>query len=133
VAAAQEWKVRPGDGSTNAAAVAVSPVAAHRACWNPLRCSRHESILRAAVARLWVHGRRLGLTMTQRPCSKVSCNDEAGATLTYVYADSMAVLGPLSYTAEPHSYDLCARHAERLSVPQGWQVVRHVVLGHEQS
>jgi hypothetical protein len=53
------------------------------------------------------------------------------ATLTYVYADSMAVLGPLSQFAEPHSYDLCEKHAERLSAPRGWQVVRHVVLGQE--
>ena len=51
------------------------------------------------------------------------------ATLTYDYADAMAVLGPLSYRPEPHSYDLCPRHAERLSAPQGWQVVRHVVVG----
>lgn len=71
--------------------------------------------------------------MIQRPCSKVSCNDEAETTLTYVYSDSMAVLGPLSYTAEPHSYDLCPRHAQSLSAPQGWQVVRHVVLGNDQS
>ena len=67
--------------------------------------------------------------MTGRPCSKVACPADAVATLTYVYADSMAVLGPLSQKAEPHSYDLCPRHAERLSVPQGWQVIRHVVLG----
>lgn len=64
-----------------------------------------------------------------RPCSKVACNAPAVSTLTYVYADSMAVLGPLSVATEPHSYDLCERHAERLSAPQGWQVVRHVVLG----
>jgi hypothetical protein len=63
-----------------------------------------------------------------RPCSKVACSDDAVATLTYVYADAMAVLGPLSYRSEPHSYDLCARHSERLSVPQGWQVVRHLVI-----
>ena len=67
--------------------------------------------------------------MSGRPCSKVACNNEAVSTLTYVYADSMAVLGPLSQNAEPHSYDLCAKHAERLSVPLGWQVIRHVVLG----
>jgi hypothetical protein len=67
--------------------------------------------------------------MTGRPCSKVACIEEAVSTLTYVYADSMAVLGPLSQTAEPHSYDLCTRHADRLSAPKGWQVVRHVVLG----
>jgi hypothetical protein len=64
-----------------------------------------------------------------RPCSKVACNGEAVSTLTYVYSDSMAVLGPLSQSAEPHSYDLCERHSERLVAPQGWQVVRHVVLG----
>ncbi len=50
------------------------------------------------------------------------------ATLTYVYADSMAVLGPLSRRFEPHSYDLCPKHAERLSAPQGWQVIRHAIL-----
>ena len=69
--------------------------------------------------------------MSGRPCSKVACNQEAVATLTYVYADSMAVLGPLSGSAEPHSYDLCERHAERLSAPRGWQVVRHVVVARD--
>lgn len=51
------------------------------------------------------------------------------ATLTYVYADSMAVLGPLSATHEPHTYDLCDRHAQRTTAPKGWQVVRHKVMG----
>jgi hypothetical protein len=46
------------------------------------------------------------------------------ATLTYVYADSTAVLGPLAHLAEPHSYDLCDTHGERLTVPRGWDVVR---------
>ena len=46
------------------------------------------------------------------------------ATLTYVYADSTAVLGPLAQHAEPHSYDLCVEHAERLTAPRGWEVVR---------
>lgn len=49
------------------------------------------------------------------------------ATLTYVYADSTAVLGPLATFAEPHSYDLCAAHAERLTVPRGWEVLRLTV------
>lgn len=64
-----------------------------------------------------------------RLCSKIACSQQAVATLSYDYADSMAVLGPLSITVEPHCYDLCARHAERLSVPVGWQVVRHMSLG----
>ncbi|HRN30084.1 MAG TPA: DUF3499 family protein [Terrimesophilobacter sp.] len=66
--------------------------------------------------------------MNPRPCSKVACQREATATLTYVYADSMAVLGPLAQHREPHSYDLCAKHAERLSAPIGWQVIRRVAL-----
>jgi hypothetical protein len=67
--------------------------------------------------------------MNGRPCSKVACTQHATATLTYDYADSMAVMGPLSQKAEPHSYDLCEKHSSRLSVPQGWQVIRHVALG----
>ena len=46
------------------------------------------------------------------------------ATLTYVYADSTAVVGPLATYAEPHSYDLCEEHAGRLTAPRGWEVVR---------
>ncbi len=47
------------------------------------------------------------------------------ATLTYIYSDSMAVVGPLAAFAEPHSYDLCEEHAVGLTVPRGWEVVRH--------
>jgi hypothetical protein len=47
--------------------------------------------------------------------------------LTYVYADSTAVLGPLATYAEPHCYDLCAAHSERLTAPRGWDVVRLAV------
>ena len=48
----------------------------------------------------------------------------AVATLTYVYSDSTAVLGPLAMYAEPHTYDLCSAHAERLTAPRGWEVLR---------
>jgi hypothetical protein len=41
-----------------------------------------------------------------------------------VYADSTAVLGPLATYAEPHCYDLCAMHSERLTAPRGWEIVR---------
>lgn len=61
---------------------------------------------------------------TLRPCSRQTCREPAVATLTYVYADSMAVLGPMSASPEPHSYDLCERHAARLSAPQGWSILR---------
>ena len=59
-----------------------------------------------------------------RFCSHSTCGRPAVATLTYVYADSTAVLGPLATLAEPHSYDLCTQHAERLTAPRGWEVVR---------
>jgi hypothetical protein len=49
--------------------------------------------------------------------------------LTYVYADQTAVLGPLATYAEPHTYDLCADHAGRLSVPQGWNVLQLAPIG----
>jgi hypothetical protein len=44
--------------------------------------------------------------------------------LTYVYSDQTAVLGPLATYAEPHAYDLCEAHSERLSAPRGWEVLR---------
>ncbi|WP_182544288.1 DUF3499 domain-containing protein [Halosaccharopolyspora lacisalsi] len=60
-----------------------------------------------------------------RRCSRAGCANPAVATLTYAYADSTAVVGPLATYVEPHSYDLCERHALRLTVPKGWEVVRH--------
>ena len=59
-----------------------------------------------------------------RRCSRTACGRPAVATLTYVYADSTAVVGPLATYAEPHSYDLCEEHAGRLTAPRGWEVVR---------
>jgi hypothetical protein len=61
---------------------------------------------------------------TGRVCSRVSCRSVASMTLTYIYADSTAVLGPLATFSEPHSYDLCDKHSARLTVPNGWNVIR---------
>lgn len=65
-----------------------------------------------------------GSPVTARRCSRTACQRQAVCTLTYVYADQTAVLGPLATYAEPHAYDLCEEHAERLSAPRGWEVVR---------
>jgi len=59
-----------------------------------------------------------------RRCSRTACSRSAVATLTYVYAESTAVLGPLATHAEPHCYDLCSEHSERLTAPRGWEIVR---------
>jgi Protein of unknown function (DUF3499) len=61
---------------------------------------------------------------TRRRCSRTACGRPAIATLTYVYAESTAVVGPLAAYAEPHCYDLCELHAEGLTAPRGWDVVR---------
>ncbi len=45
--------------------------------------------------------------------------------MTYVYADSTAVVGPLAVAPEPHTYDLCEPHARSLTAPRGWELVRY--------
>ena len=59
-----------------------------------------------------------------RRCSRTACPKAAIATLTYVYRDQTAVVGPLATYAEPHTYDLCIDHADRLTAPRGWEIVR---------
>jgi len=54
----------------------------------------------------------------------VGCRSIATMTLTYIYAESTAVVGPLATFSEPHAYDLCAVHGERLKVPHGWNVIK---------
>src|SRR5690625_3395583 len=59
-----------------------------------------------------------------RECSRTACSHPAVSTLTYVYEDSTAVLGPLSRSSEPHAYDLCRGHASSLTAPRGWELLR---------
>jgi Protein of unknown function (DUF3499) len=79
------------------------------------------------VARGYFHRDALSSTFVRsvRKCSRTGCGNPAVATLTYAYAESTAVVGPLATYSEPHSYDLCEEHALRLTVPRGWEVVRH--------
>jgi hypothetical protein len=60
-----------------------------------------------------------------RRCCRPGCPNYAVATLTFVYSDSTAVVGPLATAAEPHSWDLCVAHAGRITAPRGWELVRH--------
>ena len=59
-----------------------------------------------------------------RQCCRPGCSKLAVATLTFVYAESTAVIGPLAASDEPHCWDLCAEHADRITVPRGWEMVR---------
>jgi Protein of unknown function (DUF3499) len=60
-----------------------------------------------------------------RRCCRPGCPHYAAATLTFVYSDSTAVVGPLATASEPHSWDLCVAHAARITAPLGWELVRH--------
>jgi hypothetical protein len=62
--------------------------------------------------------------VNSRCCSRPTCKRPPAYTLTYVYKDSTAVLGPLAVYVDPHSWDLCEMHAARLVAPRGWDVVR---------
>lgn len=61
--------------------------------------------------------------VASRKCSRPLCQQSAVSTLTYIYAQSTAVLGPLATYPEPHCYDLCESHAKRLKPPHGWELV----------
>jgi hypothetical protein len=67
----------------------------------------------------------LSFVNVPRRCCRPGCPHYAVATLTFVYSDSTAVVGPLAIAREPHSWDLCVGHAGRITAPRGWELVRH--------
>ncbi|AGL28703.1 hypothetical protein J113_22725 [Mycobacterium tuberculosis CAS/NITR204] len=67
----------------------------------------------------------LSVVNVPRRCCRPGCPHYAVATLTFVYSDSTAVIGPLATAREPHSWDLCVGHAGRITAPRGWELVRH--------
>ena len=71
-------------------------------------------------------------TQGGRGCSRSGCRSQATMTLTYVYSESTAVVGPLATYSEPHAYDLCAVHGARLKVPHGWNVIKQELDGQTQ-
>jgi hypothetical protein len=67
----------------------------------------------------------LSIVNVPRRCCRPGCPHYAVATLTFVYSDSTAVVGPLATAREPHTWDLCVGHAGRITAPRGWELVRH--------
>lgn len=57
-----------------------------------------------------------------RLCDKPGCNNAGSATLTYEYTNRVAWVDRLADDDHPMTHDLCDRHANRLSVPQGWRL-----------
>lgn len=78
----------------------------------------------SVAARPIVHD-SLTIVNLPRRCCRPGCPHYAVATLTFVYSDSTAVVGPLATVREPHSWDLCVNHAGRITAPRGWELVRH--------
>ena len=77
-------------------------------------------------ARVWTIAHdNLSIVNVPRRCCRPGCPHYAVATLTFVYSDSTAVVGPLAVASEPHSWDLCVSHAGRITAPRGWELVRH--------
>ncbi|MGB3734441.1 MAG: DUF3499 family protein [Ilumatobacter sp.] len=60
--------------------------------------------------------------VASRQCSRTGCSDAAAVTLTYDYRQSQVWIDRLAPERNPHDYDMCDRHAERLSVPRGWHL-----------
>jgi hypothetical protein len=78
----------------------------------------------SAALRTFPHD-NLSIVNGPRRCCRPGCPHYAVATLTFVYSDSTAVIGPLATASEPHSWDLCVNHASRITAPRGWELVRH--------
>jgi hypothetical protein len=57
-----------------------------------------------------------------RQCTRQGCVHPATVTLTYQYARSQVWLDNLSPERDPHSYDMCDQHANRLTPPSGWHL-----------
>ena len=69
--------------------------------------------------------------LTSRQCSRTGCAESAAVTLTYNYEHQQVWIDVLLPERDPHVYDLCERHADRMSVPHGWHLDdrRHVRNG----
>jgi hypothetical protein len=61
-------------------------------------------------------------SIAERQCSRSGCSDAAAITLSYHYGQSQVWIDHLTPEREPHMYDMCDRHADRLSVPRGWHL-----------
>lgn len=57
-----------------------------------------------------------------RLCARPGCSERATATLSYDYRSQAVWLDGLAFEVDPANHDLCTRHADRLSAPQGWQL-----------
>lgn len=55
-----------------------------------------------------------------RRCARPTCPELAAGTLSYDYAERYVWLNDLAAEDDPANHDLCERHADRVTAPQGW-------------
>lgn len=72
----------------------------------------------STVANAWL----VSVVCVARQCSKSSCSELSTITLTFQYSRALAWIDDLTYERDPHSYDLCERHGQRMTVPTGWRL-----------
>ncbi len=62
-----------------------------------------------------------------RTCAKPRCGSDASFTAALRYGDREVLVGELTAESDPNLVDLCPEHAERLTPPMGWRIVRQQV------
>lgn len=60
-----------------------------------------------------------------RSCARVGCGDAPVATLTADYEGRTMAVGPLSPVRMPPALDLCERHRDALTPPEGWHLLSY--------
>ena len=60
-----------------------------------------------------------------RSCSHWGCSLPAVCSLAHNYSERRAWLFDLEANPDPHTYDLCAYHADRFRPPRGWSTEDH--------
>jgi hypothetical protein len=55
-----------------------------------------------------------------RRCARPTCPESAVVTLSYDYTGRNVWLDDLATDDDPANHDLCERHADRVTAPQGW-------------
>jgi hypothetical protein len=58
-----------------------------------------------------------------RHCARPTCSASATATLSYDYSARTMWLEDLHDDDHPATHDLCGRHADRLTPPNGWELL----------
>lgn len=58
-----------------------------------------------------------------RSCARPGCGSPATATFEYNYGNQIVFLDVLADESHPANYDVCRRHADSMTVPNGWTLV----------